>query len=487
MGGGMMGHGTDWTAPVLVLAFGLLAGLFLAWRTARGKRAAAAAAASAMQAVQTDDVELRDLRVQRELVLTQLRELDDTAGKRTPEELSRDRYALELQAAALLRDLDRAEAAARKAAAAAAPAAAAAAAAVAAGPAPRGALWGAMWGAGVVLFGAALFFALQSNSGTRMAGGSITGNGPTVMGPGAGAPAPQGEQQPDPELLQIMARAEANPQDVEAQLDLAQALLYRDRLVDVFGAVQKANAIQPETPRALTYEAVVRHAMGLPQMALEMLDKAVAKDPQMAEAWVRRGLVSFDLEQYDVAVQSWEKALALRPDGEQALAPVIAEAKLRAEGKGKVGKAELPGEAPAHPPMGGSAPAHPPVAAAPAPAAAAAPAAGPGDLQIVLELDPSLQGKIAPGTPIFVSVRPAGVKAGPPAAAKRLAVSSFPLTLAIGAGDTMMGQPLPVPAYVEARIDRDGNAMTRDPSDPTGNADGVAAGTATRVVLRAAN
>ena len=57
-------------------------------------------------------------------------------------------------------------------------------------------------------------------------------------------------------------------------------------------------------------------------------------------------------------------------------------------------------------------------AAAPAPAPAAAPAAGPGDLQIVLELDPSLQGKIAPGTPIFVSVRPAGVKAGPPAAAR---------------------------------------------------------------------
>lgn len=474
MGGGMMGHGTDWLPPLLVLGIGLLAGAFLAWKLARGKRAAAAT-----PAVRGDAVEIRDLRVQREQVLSQLRELDDTAGKRSPEELARDRYALELQAAAVLRDLDSAERAAL--AAAPAPAAPAAAQAV-----PRSsALVGALWGGGVVLFGAILFFVLQSNSGQRAAGGSVTGNGATVMGPGAGAPAMQQDDQPDPELLQAMARAEASPQDIEAQLDLAQALLYRDRLIDVFQVVQKVNAIQPETPRALTYEAVVRQAMGLPDMALQMLDKAVAKEPQLAEAWVRRGLVAFDLEKYDVAVQSWEKALELRPDGQQALAPVIAEAKLRAEGKGKVGKATMPGDeaaAPAPAPMVGMPAGHPAVAGA-----APAEAGGAGALQLVIDLDPALKGKVAPGTPLFVSVRQAGVKAGPPAAARRLAAGDFPIKLAIGPGDTMMGQPLPEAAYVEARIDGDGNAMTRDPSDPTGSADGVKPGAETRIVLTAGN
>lgn len=461
MGGEMMGHATDWLPPVLVLGIGLLAGLFLAWRMAAQRRAAAQ-----QPAVRGDDVEIRDLRVQRDLVVAQLRELDDTAGKRSPEEHARDRYALELQAAAVLRDLDRAEALARTATPAPAPVAAAAA--------PRSsALVGALWGGGVVLFGAILFFVLQSNSGSRMPGGSVTGNGAPMMGGAQQG----GEQQPDPELAQAMARADANPQDLEAQLDLAQALLYRDRLVDVFQVVQKANAIQPEHPRALTYEAVVRHAMGMPDQAMQLLDKAIAKDPTNAEALVRRGLVAFDLEKYDVAVASWEKALVLRPDGQQALGPVIAEAKLRAEGKGKVGKAMMPGGEPA-------APAHPAVAdAAPAPAAPA----GPGDLQIVIDLDPSLAGKVAPGTPLFVAVRQAGVKAGPPAAAKRLAAGGFPIKLAIGPSDTMMGQPLPASAYVEARIDSDGNAMTRDPADPTANADEVKPGVETRLVLTAGN
>ncbi|WP_373048963.1 tetratricopeptide repeat protein [Vulgatibacter sp.] len=465
MGGGM--HETNWLPPLLVLGLGLLAGLVLAVKFARSKRGAAAAMP---HAVAIEDVEVRDLRVQRDLLVAQLRELDDTAGKRTADELARDRFALELQAAAVLRDLDLAEARERKAEAAAA----AAPAAAAAKPTPA---WvGAAWGGGVVLFGALLFFILQSESGNRAPGGSITGNGPTVNGPAGNGQMAEGQQapaQPDPELEQFIARAQANPQDLEAQLDLAQAFLYRERLVEVFQVVQHIKTLDAENPRALTYEAVVRQAMGMAEQALALLDTAVRKDPQLAEAWVRRGLVAFDVAKYDVAVESWEKALAIRPDGKEALAPVIAEAKLRMENKGKVAPVPSPEE----------------LAAAPvkAPAPAPEPAAGPNDLQVVLELDPALAGKVAPGTPIFVSVRSAGVKMGPPAAAKRLAAGSFPLTLVIGPGDTMMGQPLPNPAYVEARIDGDGNAMTRDPSDPSANADGVAAGKATTLVLRAGN
>jgi hypothetical protein len=71
----------------------------------------------------------------------------------------------------------------------------------------------------------------------------------------------------------------------------------------------------------------------------------------------------------------------------------------------------------------------PPSATGEAPAArAAAPpdAAGPGGAVFGwIEADAAVVARIRPGTVIFLTVRPAGVSTGPPAAAKRLASSSF--------------------------------------------------------------
>ena len=38
----------------------------------------------------------------------------------------------------------------------------------------------------------------------------------------------------------------------------------------------------------------------------------------------------------------------------------------------------------------------------------------------------------------------------------------------------MMGQPLPATVRIEARLDSDGDAMTKNPSDPHAVQDGVA-------------
>src|SRR5207249_4335703 len=55
-------------------------------------------------------VQIRDLAGKRETLLRQLRELEDTASKRTPEQLARERYALELETAGVLLALDEREA-----------------------------------------------------------------------------------------------------------------------------------------------------------------------------------------------------------------------------------------------------------------------------------------------------------------------------------------------------------------------------------------
>ncbi len=57
---------------------------------------------------------------------------------------------------------------------------------------------------------------------------------------------------------------------------------------------------------------------------------------------------------------------------------------------------------------------------------------------------------------------------GPPLAVKRLPVGPFPLAFEIGPADVMMaGRPFSGPISLTARVDRDGNPLTRDPGDPS--------------------
>ena len=81
--------------------------------------------------------------------------------------------------------------------------------------------------------------------------------------------------------------------------------------------------------------------------------------------------------------------------------------------------------------------------------------------------------------------RAAGQTAGPPLAVKRLA-PTLPATFSIGAADSMMGQALPAKLRLEARLDTDGDPLTRPPTDPTGMVDDVALGsTGVQLVLKA--
>jgi hypothetical protein len=67
---------------------------------------------------------------------------------------------------------------------------------------------------------------------------------------------------------------------------------------------------------------------------------------------------------------------------------------------------------------------------------------------------------------LFVIARSSG--GGPPLAVKRLPVGPFPLEFEIGPADVMMaGRPFAGPISLTARVDRDSNPLTRDPSDPT--------------------
>src|SRR6266851_9485965 len=94
----MNNQGVDWIPALAVLSAGVL-GAGLLWRVFAGSRRVARTSASV-------PLQVRDLAGKRDALLRQLRELEDTASKRTPEQLARERYALELEAAKALLALE---------------------------------------------------------------------------------------------------------------------------------------------------------------------------------------------------------------------------------------------------------------------------------------------------------------------------------------------------------------------------------------------
>jgi hypothetical protein len=160
---------------------------------------------------------------------------------------------------------------------------------------------------------------------------------------------------------------------------------------------------------------------------------------------------------------------------------------------------------PVHDPVAGSAPTgdtaglpagHPPLGAMAAGnsmgGGAAAPGAGgafagetPGGeldpktvISGVLKLDGKVKSKVQPGDTIFVVARkyeegaPPGT--GTPLAVKKLTVGTWPLEYSLDSRDAMLvGTKMEGKVIVTARVDKDGDAITKNPGDVTGQSKAV--------------
>jgi tetratricopeptide (TPR) repeat protein len=457
----------NWEPALVVVTSGVVIGLLLVlWVRRR------ASAAPASPAGETTPLELRDLDGRVAALLVQLRELEDAAVKRTPEQLARERYALELEAARALQSRDaltaRIEAAPATPAASAPPSAA------------RGFVWGAVTSAVVAVMLFLVFHAAErrpeGGSVTGSVTGSVGGERPRSGMAPSGAPAEEAEAPADARTLELRARLAKNPDDYDARLELARHLLMQRDLMGVWNETQYVLERQPAHPRALTYQSLVRLAMGQGDVAVAMLKQAIAAEPDLIEAHENLAFVYASLGRTTEAEAAVAETARRSPADAQRLRQALAQlAQSRQQ--------EPPAEAHADVP--------PPSATTDAPSARAAvppDAAGSGGAVFGwIEADAAVVARIRPGTVIFLTVRPAGVSTGPPAAAKRLASSSFPLQFEVGAGDSMMGpgQPLPERVRIDVRADSDGDPMTRPATDPAGFVDGVALGkTGVRIALK---
>jgi tetratricopeptide (TPR) repeat protein len=419
---------TDWLSAGGMILSGLIVG-FMFWYGMKGRAA-------------KPDVERLDLESKRDVLLQQLRELKETGG--SVEEQRR----LERETADVLRALDK-----RPGNAGVSPAvpgktvvnrgrdarAPGDLAALTRAASIRGFIWGA---ASVAVLGGIAWFVTEKAT-------PKTENAPAPM---ASAPQQQ-SQQPDPALQQMEAAVAKTPDDLEVRNQLAKAYLERENLMGVFEQTKYILARTPDDARALTYQALVRMSMGQRDPAAQMLQHAIKSDPQLIDAYV--ALAWDDIQRGKTAEAEAQIAEAARrhPEQKQRLDDVLTKMKEQAKN--------------------------------PAPAAATA-AAAPAPRGPSVHVTLTLAGAApSPNAVLFIIARAAGQSAGPPAAVKRIAGPTFPLDVDLSAADSMMGQPLPATVRIEARIDSDGDPLTKNPSDPHAAQDGVATnGTKVSLVLQ---
>ncbi|HYO74853.1 MAG TPA: tetratricopeptide repeat protein, partial [Thermoanaerobaculia bacterium] len=374
---------TDWTSPIAILAAGLVLGALVMMFFGRRRKQPIA-----------DDVALTDLHAKRDVLLEQLRDPATTADERT---------RLELETAEVLRQLD-ARGAATGTSGSAAPVA----------TAMNPAIKGFLWGAGSVAALAALGYFVMQQATPRAEGGSLTG--------GFESGEPQAQQQaapgqPDAAMQQLEAAVQKDPNNLALRNDVAQAYLERENLMAVFQHTQFVLEKSPDDSRALTYQSFVRMAMGDSDGATKMLQRATTVNPQNLDGWVALAWIYAQSDRMNDAERMMAEAAKQSPENKGRLEAVFAQMKQHvAEG------AKQPQVAQGDPlPQG-----HPPIDGAPAApsTSAPAPAASGPSVRVTLNLDAAAKQRT--GVLVVIARNPAG---GPPAAVKRVAGATFPMTV----------------------------------------------------------
>jgi cytochrome c-type biogenesis protein CcmH/NrfG len=281
-------------------------------------------------------------------------------------------------------------------------------------------LKGFLWGAGSVAAIAAIGFFVMQQTK------------PVVKE----APPPQSDS-----LSTLERSVQQNPDNLALRDDLAKAYLDQNNIDGVAEQTRYVLQRNPNDARALTYSAIVHIIARQPQAAAAMLEKATQSDPNLVDAWVGVAWLSAQSGDMARAEAAMGEAKKRHPEMTARLDELMA--RLRTP--------EQP---------------------------AKAQPATEGGVHVTLNFKGQTKGMI------FVIARAAGVTAGPPVAVKRLPVSTFPMTIDLSQSDSMMGQPLPQKMRIEARIDSDGDPLTKDPKDPSGVLDGVVAGQSVSLTLK---
>jgi cytochrome c-type biogenesis protein CcmH len=190
----------------------------------------------------------------------------------------------------------------------------------------------------------------------------------------------------------------------------------------------------PGHPLANAYMGMVLAQAGHADAALKALDRALSRTPNLPLAlWAKGMILHQEGRDPDGAREHLQRLEKLLPAGEQrdAVREIIAQ----------IGqKSEEPARA----------------------------LAGTGIEGTVL-LDPGQATQGGGRSTLYIVARVAGAQGGPPLAVKRIVGPTFPVSFSLGPGDVMMpGMAFEGPLNLSARLDRDGDPLTREPGEPAG-------------------
>jgi cytochrome c-type biogenesis protein CcmH len=227
----------------------------------------------------------------------------------------------------------------------------------------------------------------------------------------------------------------AGPNDVAALLQEASAAFTKQEWPKAIDAVKKVLAVDPNQAEAHAYVGYIllqaNHADG----ALMAFDKALSQQPNFPMALWGKGIALYQgKEDYAAARRVFEQLLNVVPVGAERAEVEKMLAEIPRTGKKPVQTAKAP-----------------------------TPAAVPSENRIAgkITIDPKLKQKLPAQAVLFIIARPGG--GGPPVAVKKIDNPVFPLSYSLGAENAMVqGAGLSGKLTLSARLDTDGNPMTRD-------------------------
>lgn len=114
--------------------------------------------------------------------------------------------------------------------------------------------------------------------------------------------------------LQILEQS--SPADSEVRYLLAFLRYQQGRISEALQAVEASLSRNPTVAKALLLHGILLHAVGKPGEALAQLTAAAARDPGNAEIWYSRGVMLGQGARHEEALESFDKALAIRPTAE---------------------------------------------------------------------------------------------------------------------------------------------------------------------------
>jgi hypothetical protein len=223
------------------------------------------------------------------------------------------------------------------------------------------------------------------------------------------------------ELQSARDTLEEDPSNLEALTVLARRALLDGDLPDAMNYVQRADAVSPNDPKITVYSGAMATMVGMSNRALERILPVVEAHPNDHEAQWWLGVTYSSMARFDEALVHLKQTVVLSADSQEA-----------AFARGLIAELEAAMNTEIH-------------------------AAG------VVRLSESA---VVPENGIlFVAALRTPVEGGPPLAAVRFPRFSFPMQFSMSAANMPMGGEWPEEFWIRARIDADGDPMTKSEED----------------------